>query len=411
MVAAKKKTGREVLAELRKEYNTDYDVIGTLTDINKPQQAYSTGNLGLDFLTGIGGFPRGKIVELHGPFSSGKSTSAFMAMAQEQKKIIEENDEDAMIVFLDYERSLDPKYCFNLGLDVSHESFVYIRPESLEQGVNLFRKLLDTGCVRIACFDSVAAMVSEKEKSAETGAITVADRAKALHQVCRQIKDDLDIYGTTAIFLNHTLEKVATDPMSQKMAARGIKQMTQPGGQALPFYASLRIEYKKTGQVKTKELDALKDSEDETVSGQKISATVIKNKVAPAFSTTELRVRRNKGFSQAWSVLTVLTSHSVIKAGSTGWYEIPERLVPSDLKSKVKDGIYKQRSEETILKLLDASDEFLSLCETEARGILEQFGLPRVDGTIYNSNGEIDEESLDALPVSKNLGEFGENLS
>lgn len=408
---AKKKTGREVLAELRKEYNTDYDVIGTLTDINKPQQAYSTGNLGLDFLTGIGGFPKGKIVELHGPFSSGKSTSAFMAMAQEQKKIIKNNEEDALIVFLDYERSLDPKYCFNLGLDVSHDSFVYVRPDSLEQGVNLFRRLLETGSVRIACFDSVAAMVSEKEKNAETGAVTVADRAKALHQVCRQIKDDLDIYGTTAIFLNHTLEKVATDPMSAKMAARGIKQMTQPGGQALPFYASLRIEYKKTGQVKTKELDALKDAEDETVSGQKITATVVKNKTAAAFATTELRVRRNKGFSQSWSVLNVLVSHGVITAGPTGWYLIPERLVPTMLKDKVKDGNYKLRSEEAILKVLDASDEFLSLCEAEARGILEQFGLPRVDGTIYNSNGEIDEEALDALPVSENLGEFGENLS
>ena len=688
-MAKKKQTGREILAELRKEFNTEYDVIGSFSDINKAQRAYSTGNLGLDFLTGVGGFPVGKIVELHGPFSSGKSTSAFMAMAQEQKRIISENDEDSLIVFLDYERSLDPLYCHNLGLDVQHDSFVYVKPDSLEQGVNLFRKLLASGDVRVVCFDSVAAMVSEKEKSAETGAVTVADRAKALHQVMRQIKDDLDRFGTTAIFLNHTLEKVATDQISQRLAARGVKQMTQPGGQALPFYAclasgtkvlsadtykwipveevsvgstlvafdeykkdgeklrkmrratvtqndatlqesfeiqtdrgtatvssynhkwlvsggsptkhawvwktteeievgdeiawfatpwedtsqdfdsgylsgifdgegsvntnmwtrsgnnrgfnismcqlpgvvldetkrcldkygfkyneyvdlsdkrsnfanpnpegyapvhriqlkgqlsdrmrflgqispkrlvenlmsngvgwdgaammsrnrfsegrlvatvtskksvgetltyavgtttstlladgmfshnSLRIEYKKVGQIKTKEHDALSDSDDESVSGQRIQATVIKNKVAPAFTTTELRVRRGKGFSQAWSVLSVLTAHNEISVNSTGWYEIPEDLLPDILKEKAKEGVYRIRGEEKVLKALDSSPVWLNIMEKRAREILEKFGLPRVDGSIYNSNGEIDEE---ALEDSDNTSEFTKNL-
>lgn len=412
-MAKKKQTGREILAELRKEFNTEYDVIGSFSDINKAQRAYSTGNLGLDFLTGVGGFPVGKIVELHGPFSSGKSTSAFMAMAQEQKRIISENDEDSLIVFLDYERSLDPLYCHNLGLDVQHDSFVYVKPDSLEQGVNLFRKLLASGDVRVVCFDSVAAMVSEKEKSAETGAVTVADRAKALHQVMRQIKDDLDRFGTTAIFLNHTLEKVATDQMSQRLAARGIKQMTQPGGQALPFYASLRIEYKKVGQIKTKEHDALSDSDDESVSGQRIQATVIKNKVAPAFTTTELRVRRGKGFSQAWSVLSVLTAHNEISVNSAGWYEIPEDLLPDILKEKAKEGVYRIRGEEKVLKALDSSPVWLNIMEKRAREILEKFGLPRVDGSIYNSNGEIDEEALEdseALENSDNTSEFTKNL-
>lgn len=406
-MATKKKTGREVLAELRKDFNSEYDVLGSFDSVDKAQEAYSTGNLGLDMLTGVGGFPKGKIVSLEGPFSSGKSTSAFMAMAREQKNIIDSGDEK-YLMFFDYERSLDPLYCSKLGLDVRHESFIYVTPDTLEDGANIFRKMLETGSVAIAVFDSVAAMVSSKEREADTGYVEVATRAKMLHQLMRQIKDPCARYGTTPIFLNHELDVVATDPMSQKMAARGIKQKTTPGGQAIPFYASLRISYKKAGQVKGKEFDALKDATDETVTGMKIQATTIKNKVAPAFQTTELRVRRSKGFSQAWSVLNVLVAHGIVKAGSTGWYEIPENLLTDDLGVKVKEGIYKMRSEEAVLKLLDASPQFLERCEQEARGILEKFGLPKVDGSIYDSNGEIDPDALDNLPPI--AGEFTKNL-
>lgn len=405
MVAAKKKTGREVLAELRSKYNAEYDVLGTFDAVDKMQEAYSTGNIGLDYLTGVGGIPKGKITSLEGPFSSGKSTTGFMTMAKEQQRIISSNEEK-YLMFFDYERSLDPRYCYNLGLDVRHESFIYVTPDTLEEGAAIFREMLDTGTVSIAVFDSVAAMVSSREREAETGYVEVATRAKMLHQFMRQIKDPCARNNTAVIFLNHELDVVATDPMSQKLAARGIKKKTTPGGMAIPYYASLRISYKKIGEVKSKQFDALTDNTDEAVTGQRVQATTIKNKTAAAFATTELRVRRDKGFSQAWSVLTVLTSHSVIKAGKTGWYEIPERLVPSDLKSKVKDGVYKQRSEETILKLLDASDEFLSLCETEARSLLEQFGLPREDGSRYDSNGELKDGAEDV-----DLGEFGENLS
>lgn len=398
MAKDKPKTAREVLAELRKEHNTEnHMVIGSLGEFDMKIKGYSTGNLTIDFLTDVGGYPVGRIVEQFGEPSSGKTTSSLMALAVEQKKIIE-SDVDGYVMFLDYERSIDPEYCAALGLDVNHVSFLYVKPDSFEHGANLFRRMLVTGELHMAVFDSVAAMVSDKERAADTGKATVAERAKMLHQFCRQISSDVERYDCTPIFLNHTMEVVDSTPMGQKLAARGIKRFTQPGGKALPFYASTRIEFKKVGQVKTTDFQALSNADDETVSGQKVRMTVVKNKAGTPFGTAELRVRRGHGFSQPYSVLSVLTSHGVVGLNSTGWYEWPYDLLPDSRQASRKPGsTYKVRGEDTMLTALESDAQWLSRAEQRARSLLEQYGLPKIDGSHIDSNGvalEKDEEPI-----------------
>ena len=161
MPPAKKKEEKTsvsgLLANLRKEVQ-----IGTLSEVSHSSGAFSTGNVAVDFRTGIGGYPKGRIVEQYGPKSSGKTTLALQALAEAQKEIIA-SGETAYVMFFDYEKTFDGKYAKNLGLDPDHESFIYLMPNTFEEGANIYRELLATGEVYLAVFDSVAAMITEKE--------------------------------------------------------------------------------------------------------------------------------------------------------------------------------------------------------------------------------------------------------
>ena len=392
MAVAKKDTSLAgVLADLRAEQNSsDHMVIGSLPEFDMTVQGYSTGNIALDWITRVGGFPYGRIVECFGPPSSGKTTAALSAMAAEQAKCIESGE--GYVMFEDFERSIDPDYCTSLGLDVGHSSFIYVKPDSFEHGANLFRKLLATGELRIAVFDSVAAMVTEKEKEADTGKANVADRAKMMHQFLRQTKDDADRFGTTMIFLNHTLEVVDATPMGQKMAARGIKRFTQPGGKALAFYASMRIEYKQVGNIRTTEMDALTNRKEDQVRSQKVQATVVKNKTGDPFGTALLRVRWGHGFSNEYSVLDILTKHSAVDLNKTGWYTFPPDLSPDNKQ-------FKCRGEDKTLSQMEDNPEWAARLSGYAQMLLEQTGGETVDGAQYDNEGnlKVDPDDLDAL--------------
>lgn len=402
--AAKKVSGRELLAKMRKE---DSDIIGRVEDFDLEIVGQSTGNISIDFLSGIGGVPKGRIIESYGPYSSGKTTAAIMTMGQMQKRMEAEGDEDGLLIFVDYEHTFDSKYALALGLDSSADNFVYMAPNTLEEGMNTFRQLLDTGDVRLVIFDSVAAMVPEGEIEAETGKAEVGLRAKLLNQSCRQITGKLAKYGTTAWFCNHVQEKIDTSYMGRQLASRGIKQWVSPGGTALPFYASFRIFFEKAGTAKSKEFDALGNTDDEEVTGQKIKMTVTKNKVGPAFRVAELRIHRGKGFSQAYSVYNVLESHGLIKK-SGSWIKVNESVVPETLKEKVDDkGWMQMQGEDNLIKAIESSPEWLRVAENKAREILTEFGLPTVDGSLYNSDGEVDAEKL--LKVNKTTGEVADS--
>lgn len=372
--ADKPKTLAETLAELRG--GKKKEPIGTLADFDMVTKGLTTGNIVLDALTGVGGLPEGRVVELIGPPSSGKTTCALQTIANVQAQ-------GGNVVFLDYERTLDETYCQALGVKTGDPSFIYVQPDSFEHGANIFRQLLKTGEVHIMAADSVAAMVTEKELNALTGAAEVMERAKLMHQFLRQIVGQLHRTGCTAVFLNHVMDKADLTPMGQRMAMQGIKQKTSPGGKALPFYSSVRIEFQQMGNVKESLVNEITQETESLTTQTRTKATVLKNKVGDPFRTAELRVRYGKGFSQAYSVLSVLVSHGVIKKNTSGVYTYPADLAPPAPVAK---------GESSQLNALEAFPDWLHKLKGEAVEVLRVSGLEKVDGSKYDKDGnEVDD--------------------
>lgn len=355
--------------------------IGSLSDFDlTADNAFSTGNVALDSITGVWGFPRGRVIELYGPNQSGKTTSALQAAAVHQKRVQEGLDTGA-ILFLDYERSLDEKYCKALGLDVSDgETFIYMQPRSFEQGANAFRELLKGGYLAMCIADSVAAMVSEKELEADTGASTVADRAKALHQFMRQITGPLHEKQVSFIALNHVMDVIDTTYIGQQLAARGVKRTTTPGGTALLFYAGMRIEFSKPQDVKTESEDSLTNETKKYVTSTFVEAKVVKNKVGIPHRTAKLRVNFGKGFSQAYSAFQILVGHGIIKKKPGGVFVFPTNLFPTvDLDIP--------RGEDNIINAIEHDQGWEDKLVDRARIVLEE------DLKIDKDTGEVDVSS------------------
>jgi recombination protein RecA len=401
----KVKSVQDVLGELRSK---DKLKIGPLSEFEMRPEGMSTGNIALDFITGVGGYPRGRVVEQYGPPSSGKTTSALQSLALEQQAIIE-GRQTGYVGFWDYEKSLDEGYCKNLGLDVDHPSFIYVQPTSFEHGANIFRKLLATGEVAMLIVDSVATMVTENELSAETGAAKVADRAKMMHQFLRQVNDTVFRTNTCLIFLNHTMELLDASPMGQKLAARGIKRQTQPGGKALAFYGGLRIEFKQIGNLRTAEVNPLTGEKEDQIRQTRVQATVVKNKVGDPFGVAELRVRWGRGFSQAYSILQILNDYGVVKRDGAGQYYFTEDLLPAGPHTfKVLDGQAKVKGEEQTLQKIEEDPSWQALLQSRAQALLDEHGGKKANiSALYDSEGNLkDAEELDAiLTVDETTGE------
>ena len=371
------------LAELRKKDATLR--IGSLADFDmNSKNSFSTGNLSLDNAIGVGGFPRGRVVELFGQSQSGKTTSALQAAGVLQKKI-QAGEEEGAIVFLDYERSLDEKYCAALGLDVHDaDTFIYVHPTSFEQGANAFRSLLDAGLIRLGIADSVAAMVSEKELGAVTGAATMGDRAKAMHQFMRQITGSLYDNDCTLIMLNHVMDVLDISPMGQRMAAQGIKRKTSPGGTALPFYSSVRIEFKQTGTHKSTVYNPVSGEDEDIVTATTVEAKVVKNKVSKPQRIAKMRVRFGKGFSQPYSVFQVLLAYKVIKK-SGSWLKVPAEFSPSGEDWQVQ-------GEETIVRELETNADWFKKMESKAQELVDNY-TPDQETDDFDIDPNIDPET------------------
>lgn len=375
-----------LLANLRKEVQ-----IGTLSEVSHSTGAFSTGNIAVDFRTGIGGYPKGRIVEQYGPKSSGKTTLALQGLAKCQQEIISEGV-TGYVIFFDYEKTFDGKYARKLGLDPEHESFIYMMPNTFEEGANIYRELLATGEVRMAVFDSVAAMITEKETQADTGASMVADRAKVMHQFCRQITPVLARTNSTAIFLNHVMEKVDATWAGQQLAAKGIKQYTRPGGTALDFYSSLTLEFRQQKFYKVKEFDALENEKVEIIRQTDVLMSIVKNKVGDPQGKVVLRVRFGQGFSQAFSVEQILVAYGLIKK-SVAWFYVPEAYLTPDLKGKAKDGVLSFNGEDKLIAAIEADPAWLALLENEARTLLDGKD-PEVTNINFEDSVEVDVDSI-----------------
>jgi recombination protein RecA len=383
-VAKKVITRGKSLAAALKNINDKRDLrIASLGELGLDVEAVTTGNIALDHISGVGGLPKGRIIELFGPPSSGKTTCALQAAARAQKA-------GDTILYLDYEYALDPSYCAALGLDINDPSFLIGQPDTFEQGMNALRELIDTGDIKFVIVDSVAAMALEKEMEIETGGSTFADKAKLMAQAMRQLTGPVANHDVVCVFINHVRDVIDSSPMGQKLAASGIKRRTTPGGEALKFHASVRVEFKPIGTVRGETVNTLTNEKEPSIEWTKVMATFVKNKVAPPMRHAEVRVRYGHGFSQAWSVFSILVGYGAIKKKAAGVYEIPTSLRRDPDEASI-------RGESNFLDALDSNLEWLEKLTDHAQSLLDEDNATEI-ATVESEDG-ISSEDLDKVLV------------
>lgn len=258
----------------------------------------STGTLSLDLALGVGGVPRGRIVEIYGPESSGKTTLALHVLAEAQKA-------GGLAAFIDAEHALDPIYAQAIGVDL--ENLYFSQPDNGEQALEIADTLIRSGALDIVVVDSVAALVPRAEIEGEMGDSHVGLQARLMSQALRKLSGSLNRSGTTAVFINQLREKIGVTFGSPE---------TTPGGRALKFYSSIRIDIRRIG--------ALKVGND-TV-GNQTRVKIVKNKVAPPFKTVDFDIMYGEGISREGSLLDIGIENSVVQKSGAWFAYGDERL-------------------------------------------------------------------------------------
>ncbi|MCX4473778.1 DNA recombination protein RecA [Micromonospora sp. MW-13] len=250
-----------------------------------------TGSIALDVALGVGGLPRGRVVEIYGPESSGKTTVALHAVANAQRA-------GGIAAFVDAEHALDPDYAKALGVDT--DALLVSQPDTGEQALEIVDMLVRSGAIDIIVIDSVAALVPRAEIEGEMGDSHVGLQARLMSQALRKITGVLNNTGTTAIFINQLREKIGVMFGSPE---------TTTGGRALKFYASVRLDVRR--------IESLKDGTD--VVGNRTRVKVVKNKVAAPFKQAEFDIMYGKGISREGSLIDVGVEQAIIRK-SGAWY-------------------------------------------------------------------------------------------
>lgn len=294
----RKKSLEIALKEIEKEYGKGAVMILGEASTNFNVESISSGSIALDAALGVGGYPRGRIIEIFGPESSGKTTFALHAIAEVQKR-------GGYAAFIDAEHALDPVYAKALGVDI--DSLILSQPDTGEQGLEIAEALIRSGSVDIMVIDSVAALVPEAEIRGEMGDSHVGLQARLMSQAMRKLSGVLSKSQCIAIFINQIREKVGVLFGNPE---------TTPGGRALKFYASVRLDIRKGEQIK----------DGNEFVGNQARVKVVKNKVAAPFKSCTIDIIFGKGISKVGEMVDLAVEKEIIKK-SGAWYSYNDQKI------------------------------------------------------------------------------------